>query len=191
MKYNDLSFGQAEAVFNKLGGMEGVMNFLSGKTMVVKVPTEATSEPTLDFIIRVDRTVRPTYPDWMKKVMHSDLEPTGPTEYDLQSLGLWLHDDQKNGVVSGNTIYVQLKEDNTLADCLGLADLLAIQAKGITVFRKLFAGKAVFGWKSVVRNRGGDLSVPCLHEVGDWVILRWLWLNRDWNSSNPALRFSK
>jgi hypothetical protein len=40
MKYNDLSFGQAEAVFNKLGGMEGVMDFLSGKTMVVKVPSD-------------------------------------------------------------------------------------------------------------------------------------------------------
>lgn len=35
MKYNDLSFGQAEAVFNKLGGIEGVKNFLSGKTKVV------------------------------------------------------------------------------------------------------------------------------------------------------------
>ncbi len=40
MKYNDLSFGQAEAVFNKLGGMEGVMDFLSGKTIVVKVPSD-------------------------------------------------------------------------------------------------------------------------------------------------------
>jgi len=40
MKYNDLSFGQAEAAFNKLGGMEGVMDFLSGKTIVVKVPSD-------------------------------------------------------------------------------------------------------------------------------------------------------
>lgn len=43
MKYNDLSFGQAEAVFNKLGGMEGVLEFLSGKTIVVKVSDEKTS----------------------------------------------------------------------------------------------------------------------------------------------------
>lgn len=40
MKYNDLSFGQAEAVFNKLGGMEGVMDFLSGKTVVVRVSSD-------------------------------------------------------------------------------------------------------------------------------------------------------
>ena len=43
MKYNDLSFGQAEAVFNKLGGMEGVMDFLSGKTKIVRVSNEETS----------------------------------------------------------------------------------------------------------------------------------------------------
>lgn len=35
MKYNDVSFGQAEAVFNKLGGMEGVKKFLAGETIVV------------------------------------------------------------------------------------------------------------------------------------------------------------
>lgn len=40
MKYNDFSLGQVEAVFNKLGGAEGVMEFLSGKTMVVKVPSD-------------------------------------------------------------------------------------------------------------------------------------------------------
>jgi len=37
MKYNDFSLGQVEALFNKLGGAEGVMEFLSGKTMVTKV----------------------------------------------------------------------------------------------------------------------------------------------------------
>lgn len=36
MKYNKVSFGQAEAVFNKLGGEEGISDFLSGRTQVVK-----------------------------------------------------------------------------------------------------------------------------------------------------------
>jgi len=40
MKYNDFTLGQVEAVFNKLGGTEGVANFLSGKTMVVKIPSD-------------------------------------------------------------------------------------------------------------------------------------------------------
>jgi len=35
MKYGELSLGQVEAIVNKLGGMEGVRRFLSGK-MVIK-----------------------------------------------------------------------------------------------------------------------------------------------------------
>jgi len=34
MKYGELTLGQIEAIVNKLGGMEGVMRFLSGETMV-------------------------------------------------------------------------------------------------------------------------------------------------------------
>lgn len=36
MKYNRVSFGTTEAVFNKLGGEKGIKDFLSGRTMVVK-----------------------------------------------------------------------------------------------------------------------------------------------------------
>jgi hypothetical protein len=35
MKYNDFTLGQIEAVFNKLGGEQGVTDFLSGKTKVI------------------------------------------------------------------------------------------------------------------------------------------------------------
>lgn len=34
MKYNDLSLGTIEAIVNKLGGMEGINNFLSGETLL-------------------------------------------------------------------------------------------------------------------------------------------------------------
>jgi hypothetical protein len=37
MKYNKVDFGTTEAVFNKLGGIEGIKSFLSGKTKVTKV----------------------------------------------------------------------------------------------------------------------------------------------------------
>jgi len=36
MKYNKVNFGTTEAVFNKLGGEEGIKDFLSGRTIVVK-----------------------------------------------------------------------------------------------------------------------------------------------------------
>ncbi len=192
MKYADLTLGQIEAVCNKLGGKEGVVKFLRDELIVQPIPVKQTiPEPPLNFIVHVDCAVSPSYPDFVKKIMHPDLELTGPAEYDMQTLGLLLHNDQKSGYTTGNKIYERLKKDKALNDCLGLTDLLAIQAKGIKVFRSLFAGKAVFGWKSVVQSTNGILLVPYLIGDGGRVVLNWRWLGSYWNSNNPALRFSK
>lgn len=152
----------------------------------------APAESPLDFIIRVDRSVRPAYPDGVKDVLRPELECTGPAEYDLQTqVEEWLHDGQKDGRVTGQAIYDRLEASNELTLHLGLADLLAIQQKGIAVFRTLFAGKVVFGWKSVVRNRRGYVGVPCLYGDGGEVILYWDWLGSGWSLGSPALRFRK
>lgn len=181
-----------EAVFNKLGGVEGARRFLRDELLLVEAPKpEPAPEPPLDFIVRVDRSVKPNYPDWMKKVTHPELELAGPAEYDLTKVDQWLYDDQKRGSVVGNTIYKHLQKGDNLATCLNLQDGLAIQQKGIAVFRKLFAGKVVFLWGSVVQNRNGNLIVPFLYGSGDRVGLNWIWLDYSWNSSSPALRFSK
>ena len=159
-----------------------------------KIPELASlpHEPVLDFLVRVDRSVKPSYPDWMKKLEHPELECSGPAEYDLQTgVYEWFHDNQKTGVVSGNTIHKKIQRDNTLGSCLNLQDGLAIQAKGIAVFRKLFAGKAVFLWGSVVQFRDGRLNVPFLCEHGDGVVVFWSWLGYNFGSDVPALRFCK
>lgn len=166
-----------------------LQNFLGGLNPSKPEPAP---EPQLDFFVRVDRSVKPSYPDWMRKVMHPELELAGLAEYDLSQVEQWLHDDQKNGSVEGNTIYKRLKKDNVLASCLNLQDGLAIQKKGIAVFRKLFSGKSVFLWGSVVQDRNGDLYVPYLYERYGGVVVRWHWLHSDcWDSSSPALRFGK
>lgn len=145
----------------------------------------------LDFTVRVDRKVVPRFPIWTDMVMHPELQCTGPAEFDLQrDVEQWLHDDQETSVVSGYTIYERLKKDDTLADQLGLADLLAIQKMGNGVFRALFKGKAVFGWKNVVRSSNDYLPhVPCLYKFGNEVGLDWRRLDIHFNSNNPALRF--
>lgn len=143
-----------------------------------------------DPIIHVDRTIRPTYPNWVKKVMHPELELTGPAEFDVSKLEQWLHPDQVNGRVGGKVIYEHLKQNNMLEGCLGLLDLEAIQKKGITFFRQYFQGKVVFGWKSVVLFRRGDRPVPFLVESDVGVVLSWYWLDAGWNASYPALRFA-
>lgn len=194
MKYNlYLEDVSVEAVFNKLGGVAGAKRFLADELVLSEVPKpEPPPEPVFDFLVRVDRSVKPSYPDWFKKLENPELECSGPAEYDLQTaVQQWLHDDQKNGVVVGNTIHKHLKKDNGLASCLNLQDGLAIQAKGIAVFRKLFAGKVVFLWGSVVQNRYDSLNVPYLCEVGGGVVVDWYWLDLDWSSRSPALRFGK
>lgn len=149
-------------------------------------------EPVLDFLVRVDRSVKPSYPDWMKKVMNPELELAGPAEYNLQTgVEQWLHDVQKRGSGVGNTIYKHLQKGDALATCLNLQDALAIQAKGIAVFRRLFADKAVFLWGSVVQSRSGNLNVPYLVEIGGKVVVNWFCLDNNWNFYDPALRFSK
>lgn len=157
--------------------------------LVLKIKSAPEPEVTIDSIIRVNLSIRPSYPDWMKEVMHPELEAVGPSEYDGAKLEQWLHDGQKDGKwIEGNKIYAHLKKTDTLKTCLGLRDLEEIQKKGIAYFRKHFAGKAVFGWSSVVRSRDGYIDVPYLYGHGGKVVLDWHWLDRIWHSSDPALR---
>jgi hypothetical protein len=192
IKYSKLNLGQIEAAVNKLGGMDGLKRFLADELVVAeRQPKFAPkAELPLNTIIRVDRSIRPVYPEWVKKVMHPELEDTGPAEYDLAKVEQWLHDEQKKGVMVGNRIYEHLKSNNMLASCLGLRDLEEIQKKGVRCFPKPVKGNAVFGWKSVVLGHGGNLSVPCLVEVGGGVLLDWYWLTHDWSDERPALRFT-
>ncbi|MCI0619558.1 hypothetical protein L0Y40_00785 [Candidatus Wolfebacteria bacterium] len=155
---------------------------------VVRAP-----EPVLDFTVRVNRfVVLPNWadPNWLTQDFMS-LQTMAPAEYDLRSgVEQWLHDDQKTGMVKGQRIYDHLKATSALANQLGLTDLLAIQKMGIVVFRKLFGGNAVFGWRSVVRSRvNHGLDVPFLCASCVEVVLGWVWLDRDFRASDPGLRF--
>ncbi len=166
-----------------------VRNVLLGRAEIVVVKKVKASPNT---IIRVNRSVRPAYPDWVDKVMDPELESTGPAEYDLvTSLTLWLHEGQKGGAVTGTVIYDYLKKHDMLTSCLSLQDALEIQKRGVTVFRQVFGNNVVYFWKSVVRRRGGrHLGVPSLCVRGGQVVLRCRWLDFDWRDGGPAVRFA-
>ena len=181
---------ESEVMQNWIDRPKELQSFLLGLNPPL-IKATPVPEASLDFIVRVDRSVKPSYPDWMKKLMHPELELSGPAEYDLSKVDQWLHNDQKRGSVVGNTIYKPLQEGDNLATCLNLQDGLAIQQKGIAVFRKLFASKEVFLWGSVAQDRYGNLYVPYLIEHGGKVVVNWHWLDLHWDSNNPALRFSK
>ena len=190
MKYGEWTLGQTEALINKCGGEDRAKRFLAGELVLVD-NSKKVADVTLDTIVRVDRSIRPAYPEWVKDVLHPELELSGPAEFDLAKVESWLHDGQKNGKwVRGDKLYAHLKSNEMLDSCFSLADALAIQAKGVTVFPEYFKGKAPFFWKSVVRGRGGDLRVPYLYEDGGQVELEWYWLGYGFHDDHPALRFA-
>lgn len=139
-------------------------------------------------IIRVDRTVKPTYPDFVKEVKHPELELAGPGEFDVRKLDRWLHPKQVSGYATGNEIYEKLIAEKLFEGCFNLADLGAIQARGSMFYRKHFAGLVLPAWASVVLDRFGGLSVPYLCEDGGTVLRHWFWLGSNFDSRGPALR---
>lgn len=173
-----------------------------------RAPAAATESPS-DMTIRIVRSTTPLtqYPSGMNGVVHPELERIGPAEYDLgMDVELWLHERQKTEFVTGREIYDHLKATGSLGHCLGLADGLAIQAKGPVVFRRLFQGEApllttdvgktahsVYLWRSVFRPSKflPLLSVPLLMEEKGKVAIYSLPLMGNWDARNPALRFRK
>ncbi len=178
---------------------EPLTEWLVRKGWLAETPTIAAHEPevVIDSTIRVTRSKKSTYPDWVRKILHPELENVGPAQYDVSSINEWFHDGQKNGQWTyGSNVYAKLKENDCelLKTCLGLRDLEEIQKKGIAFFRKYLKSKTVFGWASVVQDRVGRLDrlgVPYLCECGDEVVLRWLWLGNRWDGNCPALRHAR
>jgi len=152
---------------------------------------------TIPTTIHVDHSTRPPYPDWaspewINAPAFMALEATGPADYGIEQIVEWLHDDQKKGIVGGTVIHDYLNQHRMRENCLGLADLLAIQNLGTDFFYEHFQGKGVFGWKSVVQDRNGDQRVSLLLGSHGQVKLNWAWLVDDsWDRRSPALRFER
>lgn len=131
-------------------------------------------------IIQVDRSVKPNYPDETKKLVYPEFECTGPEKYDLMRLRQLVHKDRGDGTSSGKPVYKNLKQAEDIKDCLNLQDGQAIRDEGVEVFRKVFGENYVFLWKSIAKNKDGDLRVPFLFAGFDSVMIDWRWVGRKW-----------
>lgn len=147
-------------------------------------------EAPLTTLIKVDRSIGPVYPDWVKDILHPDLELSGPGEFDLANVEQWLHEKQKTGRIVGNDLYAYLQKEGMLQSCLSLRDGEEIRKNGVEAFRKFFKGKYLFLWRSVVRGRSGSLDVPYLCGDGVRVVVGWRWLDRGWDGYGPAGRIA-
>lgn len=173
---------------------ENVILLARGRATLVQVE-KTPPVMVIDPIVRVDRSIRPVYPDFLNQEYVNTpefvaLEKMGPPEFDASKLRHWLHPRQKKYVTPGTVIHALLIKKRMLPSCLGFVDLLGIQAKGLEFYRQHFKDKLVLGWRSVVPGRGGGLYVPCLVGFGGEVLLDWFWLCSDLGAGNPALRFA-
>ncbi len=128
-------------------------------------------------IIRVDRSATPQYhPHGIKRLLYPQFEHTGPSEYHLSQVKLYIHPEMESGdrgVVSGEMIDDDLRSSDKIKSCLGIQDALAIIEKGVEVFREFFEGKEVACWKSVVLMDNGSRMVPYFHEHEGRVVVGW------------------
>ncbi len=146
------------------------------KVALIKKGTALMGE--VDSIIVVDRLVKPAYPDWVKEVLHLELEMSGPNEFDMAQLEQLLVPGQ---IESGKSIYDHLEANKMLDGCLGLRDLEEIKKKGVRCIYKHFKRNRIVGWRSVVLNRASELDrqeqhcVPFLALINSCseVVLRW------------------
>ncbi|KKQ12508.1 MAG: hypothetical protein US27_C0022G0015 [Candidatus Moranbacteria bacterium GW2011_GWF1_36_78] len=89
--------------------------------------------------------------------------------------------------ISNRVAYVELqKNEDTWYEVLG--DFRSRILYSPESIRRTVAWKA---FHIFVLNRNDNLNVPYLYENGDEVKLNWNWLDNNFNSNNPALRFPK
>lgn len=164
MKYADVDFGTSEAVFNIIGGMEGIAALLRGDLVV---------RPRR-YIVRVDRAITPPPPYGSESIelLHPELQTAGPKSYDLSRISQWIHPSQAAWPPDflGEQLYEHLRDNTMLERCLGYTDGLRIEKMGAQIFRKFFGRNTAYLWRSaaVDRTRGAELLiVPTLSVHSD------------------------
>jgi hypothetical protein len=189
-KMNDdkLTIKQLRELVEAHGGADEALRFIANKKNVTQ--TIVTPKGPLD-LIQVDRSIGLRYPFWVREILYEKLNP-GPSEFSIEKLQRWFHDQQKKGIVEGYTVHEFLKSHNMIKDCLDLRDLEEIKKKGPTFFERHFERSLVLGWRGTARDGEQFLRTPCLYvdEDGQEDIF-WEWLNNDLNFRHLTLMHKK
>lgn len=133
-----------------------------------------------DSIVYVDRSKKPTYPNFVKRLMHPEMECKGPDKINLDfgDKKPWFEDDvikiKRKLVILGQENYGRLNEEvETIVSAISLQEGLAIQERGIVMFRKFFGGKYLLLSSSLALHRDGSFIAPFLFIHDDTVNMGW------------------
>lgn len=143
MKYNNLDLGTIEAVFNKLGGIEGAKKFLRGEREVV----------TTKHIIDCDS--QPSVPQGWSIEEHRSV---GKFEWSPEKVSLYLSEYQKNSDISGHDLRKELADKPVLNACV-----LDYLLDNTHLIPEEWKGKIIFFWGTIYRHLNGELCVRYLY----------------------------
>jgi len=186
-KYKDVTLGTVEAVFNKLGGMEGVESFLCGnlKITVVKHTIDLAKSPQLPFnnaevvkhegkgIVKIElRSDDNLYIDGKKATLHLSKRQMG----DKRIVGHELRKDLEDGsqVLLNSNVLDYLYEHPELFPEHWKKDENA-------------ETRYIFFWRSIFRKpSSGGLYVRYLFWLGGELYRYYHWLDYDWCRQFPS-----
>lgn len=194
MKYPNVTLGRVEAVWNKLGGEEGVDKFLSGKLVVQKpVCSWREEDGVIYFTVTSDGT---TGSDWIKRLEKkgfrlskwakdvlgsSDFKPTSGVAYQIAVLKgtLFTDSDRITKKIRAEAERRKLEKPNAEVACLiremfSDEDLEVMGLYWIVVFHE------------PIKDSGGDLSLLNANRdnEGRWLSAYYDKPDDNWNSAN-------
>ncbi len=175
MKYKNVTLGIVEAVFNKLGGIEGVERFLRGELKVVEVN---------NYIIDCD--ANPFIPEGWEVVEH---RKGGQFKWNPNRVVLYICKEQKGDGIGGHELRKKL-EGKPVINANVLDYLLAHSE----LIPEAWKSKVIFFWGTIYCNSGGGLECRCLcwHSMYCWgdSWARWVYGDRGlgarWDGNSPA-----
>lgn len=148
-----------------------------------------TSEQTAGLVIAVNRSVRPVYPPLIKRIMVPELESTGPDRFDVSVDLTVLTCAARPGykLVVAQDVAHYLIQQRMLPACLGIHDGIAIQNKGIEVFRaikNILQLDEIHLWRSIGADGTGSVEpgmvfglpsgyLPTVLERDNAVVIEW------------------
>lgn len=106
--------------------------------------------------LKIDRDISPAplYGGSKKyfKMLHPELQLSGPQELGPPNLEFHAcpYPEISRGWISQRSVYAYIMKQGIIARCLNSRDAEHIMSEGIEIFSKLFTGKKVCIWKSVL-----------------------------------------
>ncbi len=143
------------------------------------------------YIFRSCPEVCEKFPPWaVGKVSITQKGESVPEEYDLRRVHLWLLKDQEQGPVPGRRIF-QFLANQRFRGCFGAAELWAIAALDIEVFREICSGMELFAWRDVLLCKEHYHRVLSLTERDGEMVHGSRDLREEWGPNDPAPRFGR